>query len=76
MRAPPPGAASALILFDRLFGTFAAAPREEALRFGLKGREVGHNPIAIALGEWRALLADVALARGAKAKLKTLLGAP
>lgn len=67
---------SVLILFDRLFGTFAAAPREQPLRFGLKGREVGHNPFAIALGEWRALLADAARARGARAKLMCLFGAP
>ena len=67
---------SVLIVFDRLFGTFAAAPREEPLRFGLKGREVGHNPFAIALGEWRVLLADVVRARGAKAKLASLFGAP
>jgi sterol desaturase/sphingolipid hydroxylase (fatty acid hydroxylase superfamily) len=28
---------SVLIVFDRLFGTFADAPREEPLRFGFKG---------------------------------------
>ncbi len=54
---------SVLIVFDRLFGTFASAPREEPLRFGLKGREVGRNPFAIALGEWCVLLTDVARAR-------------
>ena len=67
---------SVLIVFDRLFGTFADAPREEPLRFGLKGREVGHNPFSIALGEWRKLLADIVHARGLTAKLKTLFGAP
>jgi sterol desaturase/sphingolipid hydroxylase (fatty acid hydroxylase superfamily) len=67
---------SVLIVFDRLFGTFAAPPEDEPLRFGLKGREVGHNPIAIALGEWGHLLRDAAGARGLKAKLKVLFGAP
>ena len=67
---------SVLILFDRLFGTFAEAPREEPLRFGLKGRELGRNPFAIALGEWRALLAAVTRASGVKAKLTNLFGAP
>lgn len=46
------------------------------MRFGLKGREVGHNPFSIALGEWRKLLADVVHVRGLTAKLKTLFGAP
>jgi hypothetical protein len=46
------------------------------LRFGLKGREVGHIPFSIVLGEWRKLLADVVHVRGLTAKLKTLLGAP
>jgi sterol desaturase/sphingolipid hydroxylase (fatty acid hydroxylase superfamily) len=67
---------SVLIVFDRLFGTFVGPPREEPLRFGLKGREVGHNPFSIALGEWRKLLADVVHVRGLAAKLKTLFGAP
>lgn len=65
-----------LILFDRLLGTFAEAPREEPLRFGLKGRDVGHNRVAIALGEWRKLLADVAHRRGLGSKLKGLFEAP
>ena len=50
---------SVLIVFDRLFGTFAAPPATEQLRFGLKGRAVGHNPFAIALGEWGRLLSDI-----------------
>jgi len=67
---------SVLIVFDRLFGTFAAPPRDEPLRFGLKGRTASHNPLAIALGEWRHLFADTARAKGVRAKLKVLLGAP
>ncbi len=65
-----------LIVFDRLFGTFAAPPATEQLRFGLKGRAVGHNPFAIALGEWGRLLSDIAHVRGVRAKLKTIFGAP
>lgn len=67
---------SVLIVFDRLFGTFAAAPPTEQLRFGLKGREAGLNPICIALGEWAYLLRDVRRASGFKAKLLILLGPP
>jgi sterol desaturase/sphingolipid hydroxylase (fatty acid hydroxylase superfamily) len=67
---------SVLIVFDRLFGTFAAPPPHEPLRFGLKGRTRSVNPIAIALGEWAHLLRDTRNAKGARAKLRTLLGAP
>jgi len=67
---------SVLITFDRLFGTFAGPPREEPLRFGLKGREAGQNPFSIALDEWRKPPADIVHAPGPTAKLKTVFGAP
>lgn len=67
---------SVLIVFDRLFGTFAAPPRDEPLRFGLKGRQAGRNPVSIALGEWALLLHDAADAQGLRAKLRTLFGPP
>lgn len=67
---------SVLIVFDRLFGTFAAPPRHEPLRFGLKGRDAQLNPVAIALGEWAHLMRDTFDAKGMRAKLKTLFGAP
>ncbi len=67
---------STLIVFDRLFGTFAVPPKDEPLRFGLKGRMPSRNPFAIALGEWGRLYADAARAAGVRAKLKTLFGAP
>jgi hypothetical protein len=51
-------------------------PRNEALTFGLKGREPSLNPLRIALGEWRHLARDAYRAPGLKAKLKTLFGAP
>lgn len=67
---------SVLIVFDRLFGTFAAATPEEPLRFGLKGREPSNNPIAIALGEWGHLFGDVRRARSLREAVKVLFGAP
>jgi sterol desaturase/sphingolipid hydroxylase (fatty acid hydroxylase superfamily) len=67
---------SVLIVFDRMFGTFAAPPKDEPLRFGLKGRAPSRNPLTIALGEWGRLFADTARAQGMSAKLKTLFGAP
>ena len=67
---------SVLIVFDRLFGTFAEPPADEPLRFGLKSRETGNNPFSIALGEWRRLFADAARARGIVGRLKVLFGSP
>jgi sterol desaturase/sphingolipid hydroxylase (fatty acid hydroxylase superfamily) len=67
---------SVLIVFDRLFGTFATPPADEPLRFGLKGREPSNNPLKIALGEWGHLLRDAAQAKGLRGKLKVLFGTP
>lgn len=67
---------SMLIIYDRLFGTFAEAPRGERLRFGLKGRAPSFNPLQIALGEWVHLYRDVRATPGLWGKLKVLLGAP
>lgn len=63
---------STLIIFDRMFGTFAKAPDDETLRYGLKGREPSTNPFWIALGEWVHLWRDVRKARGLVAKVKIL----
>jgi sterol desaturase/sphingolipid hydroxylase (fatty acid hydroxylase superfamily) len=65
-----------LIVFDRLFGTFAERPADQALRFGLVGGTPTFNPIRIALSEWIAMLADAWAARGASAKLRALFGPP
>jgi sterol desaturase/sphingolipid hydroxylase (fatty acid hydroxylase superfamily) len=67
---------SVLIIFDRLFGTFAEAPRGETLRFGVKGRMPSNNPFVIVLGEWRHLFADTWRASGLRRKLAILLGPP
>lgn len=67
---------SVLIIFDRLFDTFATAPQDESLRFGLKGRATSNNPIRIALGEWQALARDVIKLKGWRQRLRVLLGPP
>jgi sterol desaturase/sphingolipid hydroxylase (fatty acid hydroxylase superfamily) len=53
-----------LIVFDRLFGTFAKAPEDETLRYGLLGKSPSHNPLKIALGEWMAIANDLRFGRG------------
>jgi len=65
-----------LIIFDRLFGTFAEPPQAEPLRYGLVGAAPSYNPIAIALGQWIAMLRDVRRARGPAATLRALFGPP
>ncbi|MBV9562927.1 MAG: sterol desaturase family protein [Bradyrhizobium sp.] len=65
-----------LIVFDRLFGTFAEAPAGESLRYGLVGGEPTFNPFRIAFGEWIAMLRDAWHAQGARARLRALFGPP
>ncbi|WP_304187965.1 sterol desaturase family protein, partial [Phenylobacterium aquaticum] len=65
-----------LIVFDRLFGTFAALSPEEPLRYGLVHPVGSRNPIAVALGEWRRLFADLLAARSLKAALRAAFGRP
>jgi sterol desaturase/sphingolipid hydroxylase (fatty acid hydroxylase superfamily) len=67
---------STLIIFDRLFGTFASAPADERLRYGVRGSTPSNNPIQIALGEWVKLLKDVRQASGWRRRLEVLFGAP
>jgi len=65
-----------LIVFDRLFGTFAERPSDQPLRFGRVGGTPSFNPVRIALGEWIAMLGDAWKARGTSAKLRALFGPP
>jgi sterol desaturase/sphingolipid hydroxylase (fatty acid hydroxylase superfamily) len=65
-----------LIVFDRLFGTFAEKPAGEELRFGLKGRTLGSNPLAIAFSEWGHLGRDVVRAKGLRKRIALLFGPP
>ncbi len=65
-----------LIVFDRLFGTFAEAPSDQPLRYGLVGGARSHNPVRIALGQWLKMLRDFARAPSLGGRVKTLLGPP
>lgn len=63
------------IIWDRLFGTFAAAPEHEPLRFGSVGRAPSYNPLVVVFSEWRALFADLRRASGLRSRLRVLVGA-
>jgi sterol desaturase/sphingolipid hydroxylase (fatty acid hydroxylase superfamily) len=64
-----------LIVFDRLFGTFARPPEHAPLRFGIAG--VGHisnNPLRIVTFEWLRMVRD--LKKTPRRWWKVLFGAP
>jgi sterol desaturase/sphingolipid hydroxylase (fatty acid hydroxylase superfamily) len=65
-----------LSIFDRLFGTFAEAPLDEPLRYGLAGRATSLNPARIALGEWGSMAQDFRNAAGWSARWRVLSGPP
>jgi sterol desaturase/sphingolipid hydroxylase (fatty acid hydroxylase superfamily) len=64
------------IIWDRLFGTFAEAPRDEKLRFGLVSPLPSQGLLTANFHEWRKLLRDTWRARGLKARLQVLVGTP
>ena len=64
------------IIWDRLFGTFAEAPKDEKLRFGLVSPLPSQNLLTVNFHEWRKLVRDTWRARGLKARLRVLVGAP
>ena len=68
--------AGVFIVWDRLFGTFAAAPNGEQLRYGLTPSPPSQNPLTVNFFEWRRLLRDVRQARGLRRRLKVLFGTP
>jgi len=65
-----------LIVFDRLFGTFAKDLDGVRCRFGLAQPLLSYNPVRIALREWAGLLRDLRQARRARSAAKVLLGPP
>jgi sterol desaturase/sphingolipid hydroxylase (fatty acid hydroxylase superfamily) len=65
-----------LIIFDRIFGTFAERPEHEALRYGLVKPLGGYNPFRIAFGEWFRIARDVRQARTWKERLHAMFGTP
>ena len=65
-----------LIVFDRLFGTCVAERADLPPRYGLTTPLLSHNPVRIALHEWQRLAHDLVAARGWRARVQTLFGAP
>ncbi|MBN9670855.1 sterol desaturase family protein [Roseibium aggregatum] len=65
-----------LIVFDRLFGTFAEAPVEERLRYGLAGKDPDLNPVRINFSEWIAMAKDFRSAATWRDRILSLFGPP
>jgi len=66
---------SVLIVFDRIFGTFAAPPNE-VLRYGLAEAAPTRNVLRILFGAWSQIFRDVWRADNTAAKLRSLFGRP
>ena len=65
-----------LIVFDRLFGTFANERPEEHVRYGLTTPITSNNPFDITFREWGRLAGDARRAASTGALLGALFGRP
>jgi sterol desaturase/sphingolipid hydroxylase (fatty acid hydroxylase superfamily) len=65
-----------LIIWDKLFGTFAAEVKGEPPVYGLTENITSYNPIHVATHEYSAIVADVRRATTLKDKLKYIFLAP
>jgi sterol desaturase/sphingolipid hydroxylase (fatty acid hydroxylase superfamily) len=65
-----------VIVFDRLFGTFAEERADDPCRFGLVKPCASRNPFVIAFHEWARMLVDAYRAPTWRARLFALFGRP
>lgn len=68
--------AGVLILWDRLFGTFAPEVDHEPVVYGLTSNISSHNPFYVATHEYGAIWQDVKRASSWSDKLKYIFNAP
>jgi sterol desaturase/sphingolipid hydroxylase (fatty acid hydroxylase superfamily) len=68
--------AGVLIIWDKLFGTFAAEVKGEPPIYGLTENITSYNPIRVATHEYSAIAADVGRATNFADKLKYIFLAP
>lgn len=66
----------ALIIWDRLFGTFQEELKEEPVRFGLTTNVKSYNPIKVVFFEWKQIISDLKDAEKRKYAFKYLFGPP
>ena len=68
--------AGVLILWDRIFGTFAAETDADRPRYGIVKPLETYNPLRIAFHEWATLVNDLRDARSGREALAYLFGPP
>jgi sterol desaturase/sphingolipid hydroxylase (fatty acid hydroxylase superfamily) len=68
--------AGIFIIWDRLFGSFAAEESSDPCRYGLVKNIGTFNPLRIALHEWVSILRDLTAAPGWRSYPMLLLGLP
>jgi sterol desaturase/sphingolipid hydroxylase (fatty acid hydroxylase superfamily) len=65
-----------LIIFDRMFGTFAGERIGEEIRYGLAGRPAEADPVKLAWREWRNMFAEMRKAGSIGRAIATALAPP
>lgn len=65
-----------LVIYDHLFGTYAAKDSKTKLRYGLGKSITTNNPITIVLYEWKRLFSDVRQADSLKNAFVAMFGRP
>jgi sterol desaturase/sphingolipid hydroxylase (fatty acid hydroxylase superfamily) len=65
-----------LVVFDHLFGTYAAEQPAEPRRYGLAAPLRSHAPVVIAFHEWVAMARDVRASRSWREVVRACFGAP
>ncbi len=65
-----------LIIFDRLFGTYAQEKSEEPCRYGWVKPMNSHNPLKVELHQWMALFKDLGAAKSVREVLGLLFKPP
>jgi sterol desaturase/sphingolipid hydroxylase (fatty acid hydroxylase superfamily) len=68
--------AACLIIWDRMFGTFVAEPKDRKLRYGLTEPVYSNNPFVIATNQWRILIMNLKHAKGFLQIWDVLFGRP
>lgn len=65
-----------LIVWDRLFGTYAEAPAGTTLRYGGLDPAARHDVLGVVFGEWQRLWRDLRNTRGLRRRLRLAFGRP
>jgi sterol desaturase/sphingolipid hydroxylase (fatty acid hydroxylase superfamily) len=68
--------AGVLIIWDKLFGTYAEEEPTKPCKYGIVGQLNSNNPFTITFHQWIYLVKSIISAKGLKAKLKVLFGYP